>query len=93
MATATDYKSAWEEFQALLLRRDGWGTRTLLAEMADLRVKHTIPEPDVARALRLAGAVTSGELTVHPPLTASDARPVEVPGGRHDRNDSDHQPV
>lgn len=91
---AIDYRSAWDDLQALLLRRDGWGTRTLLAEMADLRVKHTIPEPDVARALNLAGAVASGELVVQPPLSAPSARRVEDPEeDHHVRTDSARRSV
>lgn len=43
-----DYEAAWEELQELILRRDGWGTRTLVTEMASLRVKHKIPTEDPA---------------------------------------------
>jgi len=39
-----DYEAAWEELQELILQRDGWGTRSLVTEMAHLRVKHTLPE-------------------------------------------------
>lgn len=86
---AVDYAAAWDSLQAALLQRDGWGTRSVLALMADLRVQHRIPEPDVARALRLAGAVTSGEVAVHPPLAVSTARPVEGPQeDRHEHHES-----
>lgn len=44
MGRAVDYEAAWEELQEFILRRDGWGTRTLVTEMATLRVKHTLPE-------------------------------------------------
>jgi hypothetical protein len=41
-----DYEAAWDELQERILERDGWGTRTLVTEMAHLRVKHKIP-PEV----------------------------------------------
>lgn len=43
-ARPVDYEAAWEELQELILQRDGWGTRALVTEMANLRVKHTIRE-------------------------------------------------
>jgi hypothetical protein len=81
---AVDYAAAWDDLQAILLRRDGWGTRTIIAEMADLRVKHRIPEADVARLLRLAGSAASGELAVEPPALEPRTGPVEDLGGRHE---------
>jgi hypothetical protein len=44
--TRVDYEAAWDELQERILERDGWGTRTLVTEMAHLRVKHKIP-PEV----------------------------------------------
>jgi hypothetical protein len=92
---AIDYASAWDDLQALLLQRDGWGTRTVLATMADLRMKHRISEPDVARALRLAGEVASGELAVHPPLRAPTDGPKEDRSEDHhgSQHDRPRQPV
>lgn len=43
-----DYEAAWEELQELILGRDGWGTRSLITEMAHLRVKHKIQTEDPA---------------------------------------------
>lgn len=82
--SAVDYRSAWDELQERLLQRDGWGTRTVIAEMADLRVKHRIPEGDVARSLRLAAQLASGETAVEPPLPAHSDGPIEDLGGRDD---------
>jgi hypothetical protein len=62
---AVDYAAAWDELQEELLKRDGWGTRTVVALMADLRVRHRIPESDAGRALRLAADAANDLAGLH----------------------------
>lgn len=72
--TAVDYAAAWDDLQEQLLSRDGWGTRTVIALMADLRVRHRIPESDAGRALRLAADAANDLAGLH-------ARVAEPAGG------------
>lgn len=80
---AVDYEAAWDELQRILLSREGWGTTRVLAEMADLRVRHAIPEPETARALRLAAQVASFAPRAVP---GADA----LTDGPTDRSEEDH---
>lgn len=81
---AVDYEAAWDDLQERILKRDGWGSRTLVAEMADLRVKHRIPESLLSRALRIASAAANGLLTHRASSDAPSGRPTEDPKEDHD---------
>lgn len=39
-----DYEEAWDRLQELILTRDGWGTRQLITEMAEIRLRCRIPD-------------------------------------------------
>ena len=77
MAASVDYEAAWQELEERILERDGWGTRTLVTEMAHLRVKHKSNETE-DRASGPGG-------TSDPDRAGHVAS--EVPGGR----DGHHQ--
>lgn len=55
MAGKVDYEAAWNDWQEKMLTRDGWGTKTMAAEMADIAVKNRVPEGPLERLLRLHG--------------------------------------
>lgn len=52
---AFDAEAAWDDLQELILGREGWGSKALIAEMAHLRVKHRTEESLYKRFLRLYG--------------------------------------
>lgn len=79
-APSVDYDAAWSELQELLLRRDGWGTRTILAEMAALRVKHK--SKDSASTEAAAGSVAP----------RADHDVTEVPEEERNEHDSPERP-
>lgn len=85
---AVDYEAAWDELQERILQRDGWGSRTLVAEMADLRIKHKIQEGLLARALRIASAAANGLVSHRGSSTAPDGRPTADPEEDHDGTSS-----
>ena len=83
-AARVDYEAAWEELQERILERDGWGTRTLVTEMAALRVKHKItnqPEDGPPEA--------AAEPTASAPATASP----KIREDRDDHGSTHHQPL
>lgn len=47
-ARPVDFEAAWYELQGMILTRDGWGTRTLVTEMAVLRAKYTEAAPSAS---------------------------------------------
>lgn len=80
--TRIDYEAAWEELQELILTRDGWGTRTLVTEMAHLRVKYKQP-----------GTPTSVGPRVEPADGASVPDQSKSEGGRDGSSNSSTQAV
>lgn len=81
---AVDYEAAWDELQERILQRDGWGSRTLVAEMADLRIKHRIQESLLSRALRIASAAANGLVTHRGASAELSGRPTADPEEGHD---------
>lgn len=54
-----DYEAAWVELGALVASREGWGSKTLSAEMAKILAKYRVSETQVERVLRLYGGSVS----------------------------------
>lgn len=77
-----DYEAAWDELQELLLTRDGWGTRTILAEMAALRVKHKSEDPASAEQGTTPTASRAGHDDTEVPREERDERHNADPGLR-----------
>lgn len=87
---AVDYEAAWDELQEHILTRDGHGSKSLLAVMADLRVRHRITEPDTSRALRLAAAAASDIARATPAPVAHAGGPPQGPKEDHDGKQHHH---
>lgn len=82
-----DFEAAWHELSETLLTRDGWGTKTLAAHMADIAVRNRVPEGPLERVFRmnrgrLARLIASHINTEAPPSVLAGTTPgegVEVP--------------
>lgn len=59
---AVDYEAAWIELLDLVASRDGWGSKTLISEAAQVAARHRVSESLVERVIRIYG---EGPLVVH----------------------------
>jgi hypothetical protein len=80
-----DYEQAWDELQQFLLRRDGWGTKTVITEMADIRLRCMSDEDSTSEA-PASGDVGAGPVRAAPDPDQSKDQEVRD-GSQHDRND------
>lgn len=78
-----DYEGAWHDLLALIVSRDGWGSRTLATEAVDIAASHRVPdESDEDRAGRMNFGQHS--LAVNRPGKASSADGGQAPAGTRD---------
>lgn len=60
-----DYEAAWNDLQQKLLTREGWGTRTLITEMADIAVQNRVPEGPLERFFRMYSGRLARAVAAH----------------------------
>lgn len=98
---AFDAEAAWADLAERVAERDGWGAKTLLAEMRQLETKHRLQEGLFQRFLRVYGgrfsvvvnpaeAGPSGGERVHPAASADGAASPEVEGDHDERRTHTH---
>jgi hypothetical protein len=68
-----DYEAAWVELGELIQSREGWGSKTLAAEMAAVLARHRVSEGTIERILRLHGGQIAVVMST-PEAPASDVR-------------------
>lgn len=95
-----DAEAVLADLEAKLLERDGWGTRTILTELADLRARHRTAEGPLERLLRTNGDLRVVITTAGPtapdddgttPIAARAAGPPSEARGGHDGRHDEHE--